>query len=74
MDADLSFVLGIVFALLAFPALVSAFSESRPPRAALILIVISAGLIVYASQQNPGGYSIDEAPDIIFGVIADLVN
>lgn len=74
MDADLIFVLGLIFALLAFPALVSAFSESRAPRSAAVLLVLSAGMIVYASYQNPGGYSVEDAPDIFFGVIADLVN
>lgn len=73
-DPDLLFVIGLVMGLLAFPALLSAFSESRAPRSAAILIMISAGLIAIATMRKPGGYSVADAPDVFFSVIGRLVN
>jgi hypothetical protein len=74
LDSDLIFVIGLIVGVLAIPALLSAFSESRPPRAAAIMIMISAGLIAVAVLQKPGGYSVQEAPDIFTRVIGRLVN
>lgn len=73
-DPDLIFVIGLIVGLLAFPALLSAFSESRPPRSAAIMIMIAAGLIVTAVIQKPTGYSIDQAPTIFFEVVGRYLN
>lgn len=73
-DADLIFVIGVVVGILAVPSLLSAFSESRTPRAAAILIMIAAGLIAVATLRKPGGYTISEVPDVFFGVLGQLVN
>lgn len=70
MDADLFLMIGSIISLLAFPALVGAFSESRPPRAAAILIMIGGGLIVLAVTQHPGGYAFQDVPDVFTRVIA----
>jgi len=74
LDADLIFVIGVIVGLLSIPALLSAFSESRPPRAAAMMVMIAAGLIVVAVLQKPGGYNVEQAPDVFFGVVARLVN
>ncbi|MEE4117963.1 MAG: hypothetical protein V2I65_03000 [Paracoccaceae bacterium] len=74
MDPDLFFVIGLLVGLLSIPALISAFSESRPPRAAAIMVMISIVLILLAVLQKPGGYDIGEVPGIVAGVVADLVN
>lgn len=68
-DPDLIFVIGLIIGFLAFPALLSAFSASRPPRSAAIMIMISAGLIVVAVLQKPSGYTIDGAPDVFRKVV-----
>ena len=68
MDADLFFVIGFFVALLAFPALVSAFSEGRSPRSAAILVMIGGGLIALAASRHPGGYSIADLPDAMSSV------
>jgi hypothetical protein len=36
--------------------------------------MIAAGLIVVAVLQKPGGYSVQEAPDVVFGVVGRLLN
>lgn len=73
-DPDLVLVIGLIVGLLAVPALISAFSESRVPRAAAILVMISAGLIVVAVLQQPGGYAVDQIPDVFFRVVGRLIN
>lgn len=74
MDADLSFVLGSLFALFAVPAVVSAFSEGRPPRLAALMFVIGGGLMAFAIGNKPGGYSFEEIPGVFASVIGQLIN
>lgn len=69
MGPDLYLVIGLVVGALAIPAVISAFSEGRPPRAAAILVMISAGLILAAVLQKPGGYTMGEIPEVFAGVI-----
>jgi len=73
-DPDLIFVIGMVVGLLAIPALLSAFSESRPPRGAAIMVMIAAGLIAVAVLQKPTGYSVEDAPQIFFDVVGRYLN
>lgn len=74
MDPDISFVLGVIFAALAFPAVLSAFSESRPPRAAALLIVLAGALIYYAISHRPGGYAIADIPGAFVRVIGMIIH
>lgn len=74
MDTDLFLVIGIVAGLLAFPALIGAYSEARPPRAAAILFLIAGTLIVLALTQRPSGYTLAEIPDAFSRVIGRLTN
>ncbi|QDC11692.1 hypothetical protein FHY55_17940 [Oceanicola sp. D3] len=74
MDPDVIFVIGMVVGLLAVPALIGAFSESRTPRAAAIMVLISAGLISVAVLRKPGGYSLSTAPDVFMNVVSSIVN
>jgi hypothetical protein len=74
MDTDLILTVGIVVGILAIPALLSAFAESRPPRGASILALISGVLIVVALTQRPAGYSFAEVPDVMLRVVARLIH
>lgn len=69
MDSDLSLVIGIIMAVFAIPALLSAFSEGRAPRVGAILVMIASGLIVVAVLNRPSGYRLDEVPDAFVRVI-----
>ena len=74
MDTDLLLVIGILLSALAIPSLLAAYSESRPPRAGAVIILIGGILIVVALTQNPVGYSFGELPDVFLRVIARFLN
>ncbi|MGC8201596.1 hypothetical protein ACP2AV_02715 [Aliiroseovarius sp. PTFE2010] len=74
MQTDLYFVLGLVVGILAIPAIFSAVSEGRVPRAAAIMVMISGGLIVLAVSQKPGGYALNEIPDVFARVVGHYIN
>ena len=70
MDTDLILVIGLAICVLAIPALLSAFSESRAPRAGAIMVLIGGVLLATALTQRPSGYTFDQIPDVVFRVIA----
>jgi hypothetical protein len=70
MDSDLALVIGIVIAALSIPSILSAASDRRAPRASAITILIAGGLIVFAIAGKPGGYSLDQLPDVFLNVVA----
>jgi len=74
MDPDLFLVVGLGVGMLAIPSLLSAYSESRAPRAGAILALISGALLAVALTIKPGGYSMAEVPDVIYRVIARVIN
>jgi len=70
MDTDLALVIGIVIAAFSIPSILSALSDKRAPRASAITILIAGGLIVFAIQGKPGGYKLEQIPDVFVNVIA----
>lgn len=74
MNSDLLLVIGLVIGALSIPSVISAFSDSRPPRAASIAIVISGGLVLAAFVTKPGGYSAGQIPDVFARVLAQLMH
>ena len=73
MDTDLLIFIGVVLGVLAIPAIFSAAVDGRAPRVPIIVIVISASLILYAVYNKPGGYSIEELPEVFTRVVASIV-
>jgi len=73
MDTDLALILGLLIAGFSLPSLASSISDGRAPRTAMILILIAGGLILYALVGKPGGYAIDQLPDVFFSVIARII-
>lgn len=69
MDTDLILVLGLVIAALSIPAMVSAFSGNRAPRAPALIILIAGAMIVFAVLRHPGGYDLAELPHVFFSVV-----
>jgi hypothetical protein len=69
VDNDLILVIGIVIGVMAIPALLAAYSESRAPRTGAILVLIAGVLLAVALSRKGGGYSIDEIPNIFMLVI-----
>ena len=73
MTPDFYLVLGIVIAGFSIPSVLSAISDRRAPRASAITILIAGGLILLAVQTQPGGYRLDEIPDVFVRVIASFL-
>ncbi|WP_136440002.1 hypothetical protein [Pacificoceanicola onchidii] len=73
MDPDTTLVVGMVLAVLAIPAIVSAFSDGRAPRVAAMVAILAGGLMVYAIQQKEGGYRFGDLPSVVYRVIGDLI-
>lgn len=70
MDTDLALVLGFIIVALSIPSILSALSDKRAPRASAITVLIAGGLIVFAVQGKPGGYRMEQLPDVFVSVIA----
>ena len=73
MDSDLALVIGLVLAALSVPSILSALSDSRAPRASAVTVLIAGGLVLYAMQTHPGGYSLGEVPDVFVSVLAKFI-
>lgn len=73
MSPDFYLVLGILIAGFSIPSVLSALSDRRAPRASAITILIAGGLILLAVQTKPGGYTLQEIPDVFVNVIASLI-
>jgi len=73
LDHDLFLTIGLIVAVFSVPSVISAISDGRTPRVAAIVLVVSGGLVAYAVTQKPGGYSIDQVPNVIVNVIARFV-
>ncbi|GGX43383.1 hypothetical protein GCM10007385_09120 [Tateyamaria omphalii] len=73
MSPDYYLVFGILLAGFSIPSVLSAISDRRAPRASAITILIAGGLILLAIQTKPGGYSIEEIPDVFVRVIAAFI-
>lgn len=74
MDYDLALVIGLVVAVFSVPAVISALSERRAPRVAAIALIVGGGMAAWAITQKPGGYKINEIPDVIVKVVARYVS
>ncbi|MCF6232581.1 MAG: hypothetical protein L3J36_05715 [Rhodobacteraceae bacterium] len=74
MDTDLALILGLVISGFSIPSIISAMSDGRSPRVSMITILLAGGLILYALMTHPGGYSINQIPDVFFGVIGRFLN
>lgn len=73
MDTDLALILGIVLGALSVPSILSAMSETRPPRVSSLLLLAGVGLIAYAVMSRPGGYRLEQIPDVFFSVLGRFV-
>ncbi|MGH1577331.1 hypothetical protein [Planktotalea sp.] len=73
MSYDMALVIGLVIAGFSIPAIVSAFSDSRTPRAAALMIMIGGGMVAWAVTSKPGGYTLDQIPEVFVKVTRDLI-
>lgn len=73
MSYDVGLVLGMIIAGFSIPAIVSAFSDGRVPRAAALMVMLGGGLIAWSLTGKPGGYSLDQIPEVFVKVTRDLI-
>lgn len=74
MDPDLMLVIGLIVGGFSIPSIMGALADGRVPRAAAIAILVSGGLIVLAVRDKPGGYTINDVPDVFVSVVARYIN
>lgn len=74
MNPDLMLVIGLVVGGFSIPSIMGALADGRVPRAAAIAIMISGGLIVLAIRDKPGGYAINDIPDVFVSVVGRYLN
>ena len=55
MDADTVLILGLLTVGFSIPTMVSAISDSRAPRAAIVTTLVGGSLIFYAFKTHPDG-------------------
>tara|TARA_R110002072_G_scaffold188536_1_gene345280 strand:+ start:150 stop:374 length:225 start_codon:yes stop_codon:yes gene_type:complete len=73
MNPDVMLVIGLIVAAFSIPPILGAFAEARAPRAAAIMVLIGGGLIALAVSQKPGGYEINEIPDVFVRVVGQFI-
>ena len=73
MDTDTFFVFGAIIAVLAIPAVTSAFLDGRTPRVPAIIVLIGGIMIGYAISQRPNAYNFETLPDVFVRVIGSFI-
>ena len=73
LTTEFILVFGIVIGVLAVPSMFRAAIDGNPPRAAALAIVVAGGMIVYSVFTTPGGYSVNELPDIFARVVKSFL-
>lgn len=69
MDTDLILVIGVVLAAFSVPAMLNAYSESRPLLIAASMVLAAASAVVFAISQSPGEFMVSEIPQAFVRVI-----
>lgn len=72
-DSDMIFIIGLILGVFSIPSIVSAFSERRAPRVATLVLMAGGAMVVWAIQNKPGGYQIQEIPDVFVRVVAGFL-
>lgn len=73
MNYDVALVVGSIISVFSVPAMVSAFSDGRVPRAAALVILIGGGMVAWSLTGKPGGYTLDQIPEVFVKVTRDFL-
>lgn len=73
IEPDLALTIGLLLGCLSVPSIISAWSDSRAPRASALTLLIALGLVLYALQTQPNGYTMAEIPDVFVRVVAKFI-
>lgn len=72
MWADRVFAAGAIVMIFVLVRLMGAVFERRNLRQVAILMLISIAMLVYANNEKPGGYRLDQVPEVIVNVAKGL--
>ena len=64
MDADTVLILGLLTVGFSIPTMVSAISDSRAPRAAIVTTLVGGSLIFYAFKTHPDGDALEDLSNV----------
>lgn len=67
-------VIGLLVGGFSIPSIMGAIADGRVPRAAAIAIMVAGGLVVLAVREHPGGYAIEDIPDVFVSVVGRYIN
>ena len=70
---DMWLVGGMAVLVLSIPAFVSAWSDRRAPAAALVLILLGGGMVLFGLTESPDGYTLADLPEAVIRVVAWIV-
>ncbi len=73
MEPDLALTLGVVVSAFSVPGILSALSDRRAPRASAITVLIGGALVLYAITSQPGGYRLEDVPDVFMRTIGEFI-
>jgi len=74
MNPDYFLVVGIILAGFSVPSILSAITDGRAPRASALTILIAGGMLLYAIQTKPGGYTLNDVPTAFARVFGEYLN
>lgn len=74
MQPDMMLVIGMGLMVLSLPAIISAWAENRAPRVGALVLLGGGGLVVWALREKDGGYTWADLPDVLYGVIGQLMH
>ncbi|WP_148078735.1 hypothetical protein [Histidinibacterium lentulum] len=66
--------LGLLFAAISFPAILSAFTHGRSVRFPMLLLIGGLALIAVGANQTPGAFQMADLPDIVARAFAQTFN
>ena len=73
MQSDYLLAIGLLIGAFSIPAMISAYSENRMPRASMAAFILAAAIIAFAWVRHPGGYRLADIPNVVIEVIADVI-
>ncbi|GAA6209401.1 hypothetical protein NBRC116601_26940 [Cognatishimia sp. WU-CL00825] len=73
MNTDVVLTIGLVLVVFSVPAFLSALSDGRSKRAASLCIILAGACVAWALATKPGGYTLQQIPEVVIAQIAYLI-
>lgn len=74
MDPDLAMAIGLVLAIIAFPALIhNILHDGQPSKVVGFLCLTAVTVMVIATLNKPGGYDVMDLPRVLMDAFRRIV-